>query len=241
MVYHTTVSFHSDTFALDADNQGGSLLSLKEVTKVYDKRVLALDKISFQMGKGEFFFLVGSNQAGKTTLLRLIASEERPTKGEIVFDEFNSQKMKKKQIPLLRRKMGRIFQDFRLIDDMNIFDNIALSLRIVGRQENKIKDKVRQVLGMVDLSGKGKLFPQGLSSAEKQKAAIARAIVKDPLLLLADEPTLNLDEEGSDEILKLFKKINLFGTAVLVATHDFCLCKNNNTAKTIRIEKGKLI
>ncbi|KPL00883.1 MAG: hypothetical protein AMJ91_02880 [candidate division Zixibacteria bacterium SM23_73_3] len=216
------------------------MLKLKEVTKVFEGNVLALDKISFQMGKGEFLFLVGSNQAGKTTLLRLIASEERPTKGEIVFEEFNSQRMKKKYVPLLRRKLGRIFQDFRLINHMDIFDNVALGLRIMGRQEKKTKDKVHQVLGMVGLSGKAKLFPPSLSSAEKQKVAIARAIVKVPPLLLADEPTLNLDEESSEGILKLIKKINLLGTAVLLATHDFRLY-NNNQAKILKMEKGKLI
>ncbi len=216
------------------------MLALKEVTKVFDKNVLALDKISFQMEKGEFFFLIGPNRAGKTTLLRLIALEERPTDGEIVFDEFNSQKIKREQIPFLRRKMGRIFQDFRLINDMNVFDNVALSLRILGRKEERLKDKVYQALDLVGLSGKGRLFPSHLSSGEKQKVAIARAIVRDPLLLLADEPTLNLDEESADEILKLFKKINLFGTAVFVATRDFHL-SNGNPAKIIRIKKGKLV
>jgi len=240
LVYHTIFSFHSDTFALDEDNLGGSLLKLKEVTKVFDKNVLALDKISFQMGKGEFFFLVGPNQAGKTTFLRLIASEERPTKGEIVFDEFNSQKIKKKQIALLRRKIGRIFQDFKLINDMNVFDNVALSLRILSKKEKKTKDKVHQVLELVGLSEKVRFFPPHLSSAEKQKVAIARAISNDPLLLLADEPTLNLDKESTDEILELLKQINLFGTAVLIATHDFRLCDGNQT-KIIRIEKGRLI
>ena len=216
------------------------MLKLKEVTKVFDKNALALDKISFEMRRGEFVFLVGPNQAGKTALLRLIASEERPTDGEIVFDGFNSQRIKRKQIPLLRRKMGRIFQDFSLINDMDVFDNIALGLRILGRKEKKLKNKVYHSLEMVGLCGKVKIFPHQLSSGEKQKVAIARAIAKDPLLLLADEPTLNLDAESTDEILKLLKKINLLGTAVLVATHDLRLC-DGNSAKIIRIEKGKLV
>ena len=216
------------------------MLKLKEVTKVFDKNALALDKISFEMRRGEFVFLVGPNQAGKTALLRLIASEERPTDGEIVFDGFNSQRIKRGQIPLLRRKMGRIFQDFGLINDMDVFDNLALGLRILGRKEKKIKNKVYQSLEMVGLCGKVKFFPHQLSSGEKQKVAIARAIAKDPLLLLADEPTLNLDAESTDEILKLLKKINLLGTAVLVATHDLRLC-DGNSAKIIRIEKGKLV
>ena len=216
------------------------MLKLKEVTKVFEKNLLALDKISFQMERGEFFYLVGPNQAGKTTLLRLLAFEENVTEGEIVFDDFDSRTIRKKEIPLRRRKMGRIFYDFRLINDINIFDNVALSLRILGRKENKIKDKVRQVLEMVSLLGKSGFYPHDLSAGEKQKVAIARAIAKDPLLLLADEPTLNLDEKSQEEILCLLKQVNLLGTAVLLATHDLSLCKDNS-AKILRIEKGKLV
>jgi len=216
------------------------LIKLQEVTKIFDKNLLALDKISFQMEKGDFFFLVGPNKAGKTTLLKLISLEERLTQGEIVFDEHNSQIIKKNEIPLLRRKMGRIFYDFRLINDMSVFDNVALGLRILGKKESRIKHKVQQVLAMVGLSGKEKILPHHLSAGEKQKVSIARAIAKDPLLLLADEPTLNLDEESADEILRLLKQINLLGTAVLFATHDVRLGAGNS-AKILRLEKGKLI
>jgi cell division transport system ATP-binding protein len=215
------------------------LLKLKEVTRVYDKLV-ALDKISFHMQKEDFFFLVGPNKAGKTTLLRLIAFEEKPTEGEIIFGEFSSRTIKRKEIPFLRQKIGRVFSDFCLINDMDVFDNVALSLRIGGRKENKIRNKVHQVLEMVGLSGKGRFFPKDLSSGEKQKVAVARAIASDPLLLLADEPTLNLDEKNTKDILELLKKINFLGTAVLLATHDSHLC-TNNSAKIIKIENGKLV
>lgn len=216
------------------------MLELKEVTKVFDKNLVALDKINYQMENGDFCFLVGPNKAGKTTLLRLIALEEKPTEGEIIFGEFSSRTAKRREIPFLRQKIGRVFSDFRLINDMNIFDNIALSLQICGRKENKIKNKVHQVLEMVRLSGKGRFFPKDLSAGEKQKVAIARAIACDPLLLLADEPTLNLDEKSTKDILELLKKINLLGTAVLLATHDSHLC-TNNSAKIIKIENGKLV
>lgn len=216
------------------------MLKLKDVTKVFEGNLLALDRISLRMERGEFCLLIGPNKAGKTTLLKLIALEERPTGGEITFDGFNSKTIKKKEIPLLRRKMGRIFPDFRLINDWDVFDNVALSLRILGAKENKIKNKVHQVLEMVGLSGKDRFSPGDLSSGEKQRVAIARAIAGNPVLLLADEPTLNLDEENRNEILDLVKKINLLGTAVLLASHDFHLCEDNLT-KIIRIEKGSLV
>jgi cell division transport system ATP-binding protein len=225
---------------LDKDTPGGILLKLKEVTKVFDKKLVALDKISCQMEDEDFCFLVGPNKAGKTTLLRLIALEEKPSEGEIIFGEFSSRTVRRREIPFLRQKIGRIFSDFRLINDMDVFDNAALSLRICGRKESKIKNKVHRVLGMVGLSGKGRLFPNDLSAGEKQKVAIARAIASDPLLLLADEPTMNLDEESTDEILGLLKQINLLGTMILLATHDSRLC-TNNSARIIKIENGKLV
>lgn len=234
------VSLDSGSVASDSGIGAGILLEVRDVTKVFDKNILALDKVSFQMERGGFLFVVGPNQAGKTTLVRLIAAEERPTEGEIYFDGFQSRQIKKKHIPLLRRKMGRVFEDFKLINEMSVFDNVALSLRISGAKEKRIKDKVFQALGRVGLSGKSKLFPAGLSSAEKRKVGIARATVGDRLLLLADEPTSNLDEEGTAEILELLTRVNLLGTAVLLATSDFRLCDGRG-GKIIRMEKGKVI
>ncbi len=234
------VSLNSDSIASDSGIGASVLLEVKDITKVFDKNILALDKVSFQMDRGEFLFLVGPSQAGKTTLLRLIAAEERPTEGEIYFDGFERRQIKNKHIPLLRRKMSRVFEDFKLINEMSVFDNVALSLRISGAKEKRIKDKVFQALGRVGLSGKSKLFPAGLSSAEKRKVGIARATVGDRLLLLADEPTSNVDDEGTAEILELLTRVNLLGTAVLVATSDFRLCEGR-PAKIIRMEKGKII
>jgi cell division transport system ATP-binding protein len=223
----------------DKADQGACLLKLKEVSKIFDDNLVVLDRISFQIGKGEFVFLVGPNGAGKTTLLELIAGEKKPTEGVIQFDGFDSRKVKPKQIPPLRKKMGRIFQDFKLIKEMNVFDNVALSLRILGIKEKRIKNEVYQTLDQVGLLRMSRFHPDELSSGEKQKTAIARAMVKDPLLLLADEPTLNLDEDSTNEIMKLLKKVSLLGTAVLIATHSSRSFEGNE-AKIIRIEEGKI-
>jgi cell division transport system ATP-binding protein len=215
------------------------LLKLKEVTKIFDETQIALERIDFQLDKGEFMVLVGPNQAGKTTLLKLISLEEFPTCGEIVFDGLNSRTITRKQLPFLRRKMGMVFSDFPLIDDMNAFDNVALSLRIGGVKEGKVKRQVNRTMEMVELSGKGGCFPPQLSAGEKQKVVCARAMVKEPVLLLADEPTLNLDRRSSDEILNLLRQINILGTAVLLATCDSHL-RAGCHHRTIRLERGKL-
>jgi cell division transport system ATP-binding protein len=238
--HHPGISLNSNHLAVDSERRGSVLLELKELTKVFDEKLLVLNRISLRMEKGEFLFLVGPNRAGKTTLLRLLAFEERPTKGEIHFDGFDSRGMKKKQIPLLRRKMARVFQDFKLINEMDIFDNVALILKIQCRKRKKIKDEVLGALGMVGLGGKSRLYPPRLSSAERQKVAIARAIAGDPLLLLADEPTSNLDDRSAEEILSLLHQVSLLGTAVLVATSDLRLCQRK-PARIVRIEQGRLI
>jgi cell division transport system ATP-binding protein len=224
--------------APDVPASGDALLKLHQVTKIFDGDVVALDGISFQMVRGEFLLLVGPNQAGKTTLLRLIASEERPTLGAILFDGFDSRTLTRKEIAFLRRKMGRIFPDFRLIDDLNVFDNVALPLRILGKRERRIRRRVPEVLEMAGIRGASRRFPPSLSSAEKQKAAIARALAGDPLLLLADEPTMNLDKDSADEILTLLKEINLLGTAVLLATRHFRLW-DGILPRMLRLEKGR--
>ncbi|UCB52085.1 MAG: ATP-binding cassette domain-containing protein [Candidatus Zixiibacteriota bacterium] len=222
----------------DLPAPGDALLTVQRVSKVFDGKVTALDQVSFQVAWGEFLLLVGPNQAGKTTLLRLIASEEKPTQGAILFQGFDSQTIKRKEIPLLRRKMGRIFPDSRLIDDLNVFDNVALSLRMLGRGERRIRRRVPELLEMVGIPATGMRFPPGLSSAEKQKAAIARALAGDPLLLLADEPTMNLDEESADEILMLLREANLLGTAVLLATRHVRLW-DGMLPRMLRLEKGR--
>jgi cell division transport system ATP-binding protein len=216
------------------------LLELKEVTKIYEKNRAAVEGISLQVGKGEFVILAGSNQAGKTTLLKLISLEEFPTSGEIVFDRFSSLTIAKRKIPLLRRKMGRIFPDFRLIDEMNVFDNIALSLRIDGENERRAKRRVSQVMEWLELFRIDRCFPRQLSDGEKQRVACARAMVKEPMLLLADEPTLNLDRENSEVTWRLLRQINILGTAVLLTTCD-SFPSSGNHARIIQLDKGKLV
>ena len=192
------------------------------------------------MARGEFVLLVGPNRAGKTTLLRLIAREEKPTRGSIRFQEFDSRSMSKKKIHLLRRKMARVFPDLGLIDDLTVFDNVALPLRILGRKERRIRSRVGELLQIVGIPKTSKRLPSRLSSAEMQKATIARALAGDPLLLLADEPTVNLDEESADEILAILREVNLLGTAVLLATRHFRPGKHILT-RTIRLEKGRVV
>jgi len=192
------------------------------------------------MARGEFVLLVGPNRAGKTTLLRLTAFEEEPTQGVVRFGEFDSRNMNRRKMSILRRKIGRIFPDLGLIDDLTVFDNVALPLRILGRRERRIRSRVGELLQMVGIPETSRRLPAGLSSAEKQKASIARALAVDPLLLLADEPIMNLDEESADEILTLLREVNLLGTAVLLATRH--LRPGNGFHPTIlRLEKGRAV
>ena len=200
----------------------------------------ALDKISLSINKGDFIYLIGSSGAGKTTLLRSIYFEVMPKKGRVIIGGYDSFQLKKKQIPYLRRRVGVIFQDFKLFEDRNVFDNVAFSLKVIGAKKKDIKQRVLKVLADVGLSHKRNCMPQELSGGEQQRTVIARAIVNDPLILLADEPTGNLDPETSLEILNILKKINAKGTAVMVATHNYTLMKHI-PAKVIKIDNGRII
>lgn len=216
------------------------MLKLEKVTKIFLTESVALEEVSFHLEKGEFVHLLGPNRVGKTALLRLIAAQDRPTQGEIIFDGLSSRDMEQKQIPLWRRKLGLILEDPGLVSEMNVFDNVALSLRILGEKEKKIKRKVRGALDAVGLLTKSRTSPVCLSSAEKQKTSIARAIVRNPLLLLADEPTANLDEDGAQEITDLLGRVNLFGTAVLLASTGKRTGKVG-PGRVLKIDKGKVL
>jgi cell division transport system ATP-binding protein len=219
---------------------GDALLTVQGVSKVFQGNLPALREVSFQMARGEFLLLLGPNRAGKTTLLRLIALEEEPTQGMILFGEFDSRTMNRKKTSLLRRKVGRIFPDFGLIDDLTVFDNVALPLRILGREERRIRSRVGELLQMVGIPETSRRLPAGLSSAEIQKATIARALAVDPLLLLADEPTMNLDEESAGEILAILREVNLLGTAVLLATRHY-RPGNGFHPTMLRLEEGRAV
>ena len=209
------------------------------VYKNYSSKYPALSDISLQIEKGEFVFIFGPSGAGKTTLLKLIFGEEHPSTGQIIVNGMNFEKIKKSTLPLLRRRMGFVFQDFKLLNHRTVFENVSLALEVVGVKKTEIKRKVQQVLKHVGLLNRINTVPLVLSGGEQQRVAIARAIVNDPALLLADEPTGNLDAELTKEIMKLFKIINVWGTTIVIATHDKNLLDFNPT-KVVALDKGKI-
>lgn len=198
-----------------------------------------VEGVNLSIDRGEFVFLVGPTGAGKTTLLKLIYMEVFPDQGQVVVDGYNSLHIKKKDVPYLRRKIGVIFQDFKLLRDRSVFENVAFALRVTGTRRRKIKKRVLRMLAEMGLSHKRNKLPHQLSGGEQQRVAIARALINEPLILLADEPTGNLDPEATREILDLLMKINSQGTAILMATHDYNLVKGLGK-RVIRIEKGRV-
>ena len=215
------------------------MIKLHRVTKYYENKIPAINDFNLSIRKGEFVFITGPSGAGKSTLIKLIFSSEQPNTGEIVVNNENITRMSSKEIPYFRRKVGVVFQDFKIIQNRSVFDNVAFPLDIIGTRRKLVKKKVWQVLKWVGLLQKKDSLPSQLSGGEQQRVAIARAIINNPILLLADEPTGNLDPKLSFEIMKLFKAINARGTTVVIATHD----KNtalNFSENTITLERGKL-
>jgi cell division transport system ATP-binding protein len=202
------------------------MIQFTGVTKFYDEDVVIKD-ISLLIEKGEMAFITGPSGAGKTTLLKLIYAAEKPDKGQIVVAGWDISKLKQSTIPYLRRNVGIVFQDFRLLNNKTVFDNIALALRIHDMHPKEIKKDVDAVLREVQLSHKSQIYPQHLSGGEQQRVVIARAMVSKPTVLLADEPTGNLDDETSDTIMGLFREINAMGTTVLLATHNSTLFQDS--------------
>ena len=215
-----------------------SVIGVYHVSKKYGDQ-LALDDVSITVANGEFVFLVGPSGAGKSTLLRMIYMEEQPTNGQVVVGSFVSTQIKRKDIPHLRRRIGVVFQDFKLLDDRDVFENVAIAMRVCGAKSFEIKRKVTSVVNQVGLLHKRKDLPNKLSGGEQQRVAIARALVNSPAVLLADEPTGNLDPVVTEEILRLLFKINSGGTAVLMTTHDHELVKNFGP-RVIHLCDGKL-
>ncbi|OGL42985.1 MAG: cell division ATP-binding protein FtsE [Candidatus Schekmanbacteria bacterium RBG_13_48_7] len=215
------------------------MISLYHVYKSYDNRINALSDISFEIEKGEFVFLTGLTGAGKTTLLRLLFREELPTAGQILVNGKNVAVMKEKEIPFLRREIGVVFQDFKLLWNRSVFDNLAFVLKIFGVSREEIKERVWKILKLVKLQHKINSTAINLSGGEQQRVAIARALINQPRLLLADEPTGNLDPEISQDIVILFESINDAGTTVVFATHDIDLVKRLSK-RMIRLDKGKV-
>lgn len=200
----------------------------------------ALDRITLHVEPKEFVIVVGQSGAGKTTLLRLLTREEKPTSGKIIVGGVDYDKLHDKDVPLLRRKIGVVFQDFKLLPNRTVFENIAFALEIVGMGKREIEHTVPKVLDIVNLKGKEKNMPLELSGGERQRVAIARAIVRQPKILIADEPTGNLDPKHAWDVIKVLEKINRFGTTVLLTTHNVDVV-NKLKRRVVTIQHGKIV
>ncbi len=215
------------------------MIKFINVTKVYDNNVRALSNINLTIDKGEFVFIVGSSGAGKSTLVKLLLKEEEPTSGNIILMNKDITKVKNRKIPYIRRQLGVVFQDFRLLPNKTVYENVAFAMEILGTHPNKIKSRVPAVLSMVNLSGKAYSYPDQLSGGEHQRVAIARAIVNSPPILIADEPTGNLDPDTAWEIMKILREINRRGTTVLMATHAKDIV-DTMKRRVVEIESGRI-
>ena len=217
------------------------MIEFINVSKTYeDNDTHAINGIDLKIDDGEFVFIVGSSGAGKSTLLKLIMREQTPTTGDIIIDGQTINKLKRREVPYFRRKMGMVYQDFRLIDKMNVFDNVAFAMRVIGESSSNINDRVKHILKNVGLEHKLKERPSQLSGGEQQRVSLARALVNNPKIVIADEPTANVDAKMSKEIISLLKKISEDGTTVIVVTHDKELVKQF-ADRVIEIEKGKIV
>lgn len=216
------------------------MIKFVNVTKRYPETGDVLRNVSFHLRRGEIAFLTGHSGAGKSTLLRLIAAMERCSRGQIVLDEQELCHVKESQLPFIRRKMGFIYQDYKLLQDRTVFDNVALPLVIAGFGHHEIARRVRAALDKVSLSGKEKKYPLALSGGEQQRVGIARAVVNKPPIIIADEPTGNLDPELSEEIMLLFGRFQQVGVTVLIASHDISLITQLNH-RVLKLDHGQLV
>jgi cell division transport system ATP-binding protein len=217
------------------------MIRLDKVRKDYGRNGVALDGVTFELRKGEFCFLTGHSGAGKSTILKLIHMAERPTSGEVRVSGYSSSSIRSRDVAMLRRKIGYVFQDFRLLQDRTAAENIAFALEVTGARPAVIRTKVGRLLSQVGLASKSEKLPMELSGGEQQRVAIARALVHDPLVVLADEPTGNLDERATLGIFELFRSINASGTAVLFATHDLELVRLNAGLRVIEMDHGSIV
>ena len=217
------------------------MVVMENVRKVYESsNTVALENVSFTIDDGEFVFLVGPSGSGKTTLMKLITGEVRPTSGTVIVNDFDMGTIKRRKLPKMRRTLGVVFQDYRLIENMNVYDNVAFAMRVVGAPNSEIKKRVPYMLELVGLEGREKRMPTELSGGEQQRVGIARALVNSPRMIVADEPTGNLDPVRSLELMLLLEKINEMGTTVVVVTHEKELV-NAFSKRVIKIDSGKMI
>lgn len=219
---------------------GFLLITLSNVSKTYSTGAVAMDDLSISIEKGEFVFIVGPSGAGKSTFIKMLLLEESPDKGDLIVNGHNLRELPKKKIPYLRRSMGVIFQDYRLLPDKTVYENVAFAMRIVEASRREMKQNIEKVLGLVGLKHKAKSFPSQLSGGEQQRVAIARAIVNNPVIVIADEPTGNLDPETSWEIMNIFDRINKAGTTIVMATHDKSIV-DGMRRRVIALENGKIV
>ena len=216
------------------------MIRFSHVYKSYPNGALALKDVSFRVGKGEFVFLTGHSGAGKSTLMKLLYAEQRPTQGEVRVGGHLVHSLKADEIPRLRRRLGIVFQDFRLLEDRTAGENIAFALEVTGARPDTIPARVTRVLTQVGLAAKAQAYPRELSGGEQQRVAIARALVNDPAILLADEPTGNLDERATRGVFQLLREINAGGTVVVMATHDLDLVRQT-AFRTIEMREGVVV
>ena len=216
------------------------MISVQHVTKIYKNGVVALDDVSVEVDKGEFVFIVGASGSGKSTFIRLLLKEEEATKGDIFVAGKNIGKLTAWKVPHLRRNIGTVFQDFKLLSDKTVFDNVAFALEVIGKPKHVIDQRVPEILDLVGLGEKLNSYPDELSGGEQQRVSIARACVNRPLVLLADEPTGNLDPSTSVDIMRLLDKVNRIGTTVVMATHDQAIV-DAMRRRVIEVDAGKVI
>lgn len=217
------------------------MIEFKNVSMKYKTNgAVALDKVSVKIDAGEFVFIVGASGAGKSSFLNVIMGQEKIDSGSVIVGKYHLERIKRRELPYLRRMLGIVFQDFRLIPKMTVYDNVAFALRVIGMSERKITKRVRYVLRLVDLASKAKNYPNQLSTGERQRVAIARALVNNPDVIIADEPTGNLDPVLSGDIMTLFDKINALGATVVVVTHDLELVHQFDH-RVVTIENGRIV
>jgi len=216
------------------------MIQMFNVHKIYEGGVRALEDITLKIERGEFVFLTGHSGAGKTTLLKIIFREELPTSGNVLVNNFNIARLQRASVPYLRRNIGVVFQDFKLLRKKTVFENVAFALKVIGAPRREIDQRVLQILRLLDLKDKMDMLPHRLSGGEQQRVAIARALVNHPAIVLADEPTGNLDQELSLEIMSLFEDINARGTTVVVATHNRMIIREMRK-KVFCLDKGRLV
>ena len=216
------------------------MIEFKDVSKIYNNNVKALSNVSIKINSGDFVFLVGASGAGKSTFIKMLLKEVDPTTGEIIVAGKELSKITRRQTPYYRRKIGMVFQDFRLIPTLNVYENVAFAMRVVEASPREIRKRVPEVLAKVGLDRKYKMFPNELSGGEQQRVSLARAIVNKPSLLIADEPTGNLDPETANGIMELLDEINKSGTTILMATHAKDIV-DNMKKRFIAIDKGTVV